>query len=161
MDDLLHIDDLFTLGLGFDIGGAYLLAKSLLRSPLQIRLASSLYLDASPPALVGMAADKIAGKFGLFALLGGFLVQAAGYLISIMDIGPTNPGGTATLFAGLLAVLAATIVVQAHRRLRRHFVFKEFVKIANVNPKDGSVRDLPSGWMLVAMGGSFWRAESS
>ena len=83
MSSLVSWSDVFVVGIGFDIAGAYLLAKGLLMSDRQVLGLARSYYGGSPDQVVARVDDRIAGKVGVVALVVGFLFQLAGYVINV------------------------------------------------------------------------------
>jgi hypothetical protein len=99
------IEDLFPLGLGFDVAGACLLAKGLLLSPQQIRGLSGAYWGWNARDIVLRVDDKVAGSFGVLALVLGFLAQSVGYVVLL------SIGGTSRYDFGRGAIAVAAVAV--------------------------------------------------
>ena len=77
---VLQVTDLFAVGIGFDIAGAYLLARGLLISPhgLWVRFT----IAGADTRFVDEAKDRVMAVVGLGALASGFVIQAFGYALS-------------------------------------------------------------------------------
>jgi hypothetical protein len=125
---LFNIEDLFAAGIGFDIGGASLLALGLLTSPRQI--ADFMDWHGKGNAYLGLATvdDKINGESGVFFLVLGFLLQAAGYVV-IAAFSPDNASGawgvTGVIASVLLAFLMTALGARVWRWRRRIRVIRE------------------------------------
>lgn len=120
-----NIEDLFAAGIGFDIGGACLVALGLLTSPRQI--ADFMDLHRGGNAYLGLAAidDKINGESGVFFLVFGFLLQAAGYVLTaaLSLRKASGASGVAGVIATLvLAFLATAVGARIWRQKRRRRV---------------------------------------
>lgn len=126
---MLGTSDLFVVGLGFDLTGAVLLALGLLVSPEQLVLRDLTYWGSS--GSIGWSIkDKVYGIFGVFWLVAGFLVQAAGYALTI--------GRSHTSSSGWVAVglCAAGVVVAAGSAwgLSGPLIRREGIRAARVVP---------------------------
>jgi hypothetical protein len=118
VSDYFSYEDLFVFGIGFDIAGAYLLAKGLLLSSRQILNLSSSFLDFNPPGVVSRAEDKATTYIGVGALLLGFLLQLLGYLLDLEFRSTLSPSRTRALLAFLLAAFAIDLVFLLYRLLK-------------------------------------------
>jgi hypothetical protein len=112
----LSLTDLFLVGLALDISGAVLLAKGLLLSPRELAK-----LNTNWGVGYGQHEDRlqnrVAGKFGVLYLVGGFTLQAAGYTTEIG--GAKNETGiTRMVVAIAAAVLIAGIAAAAWKLFR-------------------------------------------
>lgn len=102
------IEDLFALGIGLDVAGAYLLARGLLQSPRALARGAT-YGGLYPGGLVDAIEERVTGSLGIGALLLGFVFQAAGYalVLGIGATGDTSVGRAITAIAiGAIAVAA-------------------------------------------------------
>ena len=122
---VLQVTDLFAVGIGFDIAGAYLLARGLLISPhgLWVRFT----IAGAGTRFVDEAKDRVMAVVGLGALASGFMIQAFGYALSLAVEPPNDKSITSALVAVALATLAALLIIGAEaitrvRRLRSLFM---------------------------------------
>jgi len=78
---VLQVTDLFAVGIGFDIAGAYLLARGLLISPhgLWVRFT----IAGAGTRFVDEAKDRVMAVVGLGTLASGFVIKAFGYALSL------------------------------------------------------------------------------
>lgn len=129
MYDMLSVSDLFTVGLGIDVAGAYLLARGLLASPAVMARRRKRWSDFNPSLAVAQAEDKVDAMFGLSALGIGFFIQTVGYVLTLAGIGGAT-GGSAALFGIALAVIAAALILVGHRYARTRGVKTQLIRIA-------------------------------
>lgn len=66
------MEDLFVAGIGFDIAGAWLLARGLLASSDELALRTASLWGGNPAAVAGQIDDRIRGTIGVAALIAGF-----------------------------------------------------------------------------------------
>src|SRR4051812_20636134 len=102
--------DLFMLGLGADITGAYVLAKGLLTSPSEQARRARSYYDVNPPLAIAQVKDRLDGEVGVCGLGLGFLAQAAGYAIDAGGYGNTK-ADIWTVVGGCLSMLVGSLIV--------------------------------------------------
>ena len=130
--DYLSLSDLFVVGIGFDLAGAFLLAVGLLTSAKQM-VAGGLNAAAmgySPETIHDRARDFVDARSGIASLLLGFLLQAVGYLILLgRDVNET-PGGREVVGAIVLALVAITFVLGGHFWTRDRMVRKTVMRVA-------------------------------
>lgn len=128
LSGFLSIEDLFAAGIGFDIGGACLVALGLMTSPRQIADFITVWKYGNP--YLGLAAidDKINGESGVFFLVVGFLLQAAGYVatasLTVSDVAGTREAVGVAAFVGI-AFLATTLGARLWRKFRRRRLIVE------------------------------------
>lgn len=103
-------DDLFVAGLGFDIAGAWLLARGLLASPSEIALRTAQLWGGNPATTAAELEDSVSGSFGLSALLFGFVVQGISYAISAQTDDPTTGTWVGVAIAAAVPILATLAV---------------------------------------------------
>ena len=136
---MLHVTDLFAVGIGFDIAGAYLLARGLLLTPrgLWVRFtwagAGTRFVDETRVRAMAVV--------GLAALVFGFTIQALGYALSLAVEPPDEKSITSALVAIALAMLAVLVIVGAERITRRRRLRSLFLAIARAD----AIGDGPAG----------------
>lgn len=81
MREWLVVADLLAIGLGFDIAGAYILARGLFASETQIALTSAKRVGYSSVLAFRSAQDRVDGYIGLATLVLGFAIQTVGYVV--------------------------------------------------------------------------------
>jgi hypothetical protein len=114
----LDVADLFAVGIGCDIAGAYLLARGLLVAPegLLVRFTYAGLLTR----FVEDAQDRVLAVFGVIALIAGFAFQAVGYALGLAVEPPDDKSVTQALVAVGLAGLAIGVILgteaMTHRR---------------------------------------------
>lgn len=136
---VFHVTDLFAVGIGFDIAGAYLLARGLLinANGLYVRFT----LAGAGTRFVDEAKDRVMAVIGLGALVFGFTIQALGYALSLAVEPPDDKSVTAALLAVGLATLAVLVIVGVERITRHRRLRSLFMAIARADP----VGDGPAG----------------
>lgn len=139
----LSLNDLFVVGLGLDITGAWLLGHGLLVSPADMVRRAGTFPGSNPWMVVSAAEDKVDGYFGLGGLLAGFALQAVAYTLTIGSGGGDETGWNFSLIALSLAVVVSGTVYVAWRRLRRRLVLWVLLGPARVDINDGTIADKP------------------
>lgn len=133
----LTITDLFVVGLGVELVGAWLVARGLLLSPSMLKSFGT-WAGIGPADVVDRARNRIDARFGIFFLMAGFAVQLLGYLLEIdnhqPEQGPRRLYGALTLLIGsmLIAFLGWSC---SHKRLLK----RSLVRIAMAPLRTGSV----------------------
>lgn len=108
MGKALSLYDLFTLGLGLEIGGAALLVRSTFISPQRILVDNALW--GSPYyRVVSAARGRTEAFVGFSGLLVGFLVQIAGYAAYLARSGHATYGQERAWAAAVVALLVAPL----------------------------------------------------
>jgi len=148
------IEDLFAVGLGFDVAGAYLLARGLLATPIQIVTRARSHWDISPVLLVTQARDRVDGLVGLVALVVGFTLQALAYALTLGGLGGGEGDTRRGLVALALSIAAAGLVFIVWKLLGWKLLRKTLIDVACVNyyKKPTEVRSKPYGGTLVMLG---------
>jgi hypothetical protein len=147
--------DLFAVGIGFDIAGAYLLGRGLVAaSPSKIMSRAGSRLGYSGPIAMSQLSDRLDGRAGLASLVVGFLLQAAGYACAQGGWGTSRSRGpTAALVAVLCAAVPVLLVLFSWKAIRPGALRRGAVGIACVNPfMPGVVRNRPYAPMLQHFG---------
>ena len=129
------VQDLFAIGLGFDIAGAFLLALGLLVSSREIARRSAIYPGFNSSLMVSYARDRVDGAIGLVALVVGFILQAVGYALTFGGVGgiDTNGGFRRGAAALTLSALGAAFVLLAWKLIRQPLVNRTLVGVAHLN----------------------------
>src|SRR5262245_54836778 len=91
--DVFVLQDLFAIGLGFDIAGAFLLALGLLVSPREIARRSAIYPGFNSALMASQARDRADGEIGLVSLVAGFVLQALAYALTLGGLGGLGEDG--------------------------------------------------------------------
>ena len=126
----VHEFDLFMAGLGFDIAGAFFLARGLLASSIDMARRRRMYSDFSAPLAVGQARDRVDGEVGFFGLMTGFILQAIGYeLAPFMKAEPR--GSAVTVIVGAACTIATVVSVILVRRAAEPRVRRRLVDLAH------------------------------
>jgi len=127
---LARVDDLFVIGLALDMTGAFLLARGLLGSPEAIVGMGRARIDYSPPLLVGRTRDQVDARFGMAALLAGFMLQAVAYVITTAVSVNRDTGWPEALFAAGVAGATAAVVIIAYTLTHKRIVRDLLPRIA-------------------------------
>ena len=141
------LEDLFVVGIGFDIAGACLLGRGLLTSALGIARRATSYLGYSGPLATSQIEDKVDAIVGLAALILGFILQAAGYAF-VLSREPSEKGHLATAITAVgLGLLAIAFVAGAWRMIRLPLAKREAVRVAQINvfTRPVEVKERPYG----------------
>jgi hypothetical protein len=146
------IQQLFAVGIGFDIAGATLLARGLLASPHEIAIRSGTYMGYNASVSVGAARDRIDALVGLVALGVGFTLQAAGYLIELDRHVQTSPTGSKALVGVLAALAAIAVVAVTWLTVRGRLVKNVLIRVARYAYGAADPLELPHGGMLENFG---------
>ena len=153
MHDPLSVEDLFVVGVSFDLLGGYYLGRGLFATPGDIvRRTTSLYGQGLNPAeAISQIRARADGWLGLGSLAIGFVLQAAGYIVVIS--GATVSTGLARALVAL--VLAAALGAGAWRIARaahRKLVHWLVIAVASEDPMTGRRDDRPDAATLVSLG---------
>jgi hypothetical protein len=145
------ISDLFTVGIGFDLAGAYLLGRGLFTTPATILQRSTPRYDFHPGIAVGHAEDRVDAEAGISLLVLGFSIQVIAYALA--DLGATNRGSaTAIVIAvGLAAATAGCASVVWLRLLRRRRLWRLLIEMSHYD-KAFRRHELPSAHRLQDFG---------
>jgi hypothetical protein len=136
----LGTNDLFAAGIGFDLAGAYLLAKGLLLEPRLLLETAQMRAEYNVTRIVEGCRDRARGEIGVGALLLGFVLQLFGYLASIENV-KHGSGWQAELIAlgFVAAAVGGTVLLFAPRAIDR-VTRRLLVQVARENT-GGSVAD--------------------
>jgi len=152
MRSLISLSDLFVVGIGLDIAGAFLLTKGLLLGDEQILGKAGAYYGANPHQVVASVDDRIAGVVGVTALVLGFVFQLAGYFAnSSISSSATSTSLGRGIVTVAIAVAAIAVVAIAHRIVRPHLRRRQLVSLAKYDTQARRA-DRPFGFNLVAYG---------
>lgn len=124
----LTITDLFVVGLGVEIVGAWLIARGLL-IPLPALKNFGTHAGIGVAAVVDRARNRIDGQFGVALLLLGFTLQLLGYLLEL-DGGEARPEQDRLLTALILLGSSMLLAGGTWRALRDRMFKRALVKIA-------------------------------
>lgn len=109
MNDYFSVSDFFVVGIGFDLVGAYLVARGLLASPSTLALRAGTFLGSNPNFVVDGVKDRTDAIFGVSFLGLGFSLQAVGYFL---DLG-FAPGNEASVARAAVAVVLMLLTMAA------------------------------------------------
>lgn len=113
----LNVEHLFLAGIGFDIGGAYLVSRGLLAGVPQLARAGGTIYALEQPRAVYQVEDRTRGSAGLCALVLGFVIQALGYTL-VLNRAPVEYGRR-EVWAGVLVAAVCAAAFPAVERLSR------------------------------------------
>src|SRR5689334_5258333 len=108
-----QVQYLYTAGIGFDLGGAYLLARGLIATPRMLALVSGSYYGSNAYLGVSVARDRLDAISGVSALALGFSVQLVGYLLVLDKVFAQHHGSVNVLFGLACAAVAVALTVAA------------------------------------------------
>lgn len=140
---VFSLDDLYTAGIGFDLAGAWLLGRGLLPSLPDLRQRST--VGGFENADVDAVADRADATMGFVALGVGFVLQAAGYVLSLLDVDVTTGSSAAAVAMGLCLLTLATSLAVA-RPLRRLILHRTLARLACVG-YDGQPQSRDVEWL--------------
>ncbi len=148
----LSVDDLFTVGVSFDLLGGYLLGRGLLASSLDIaRRNTSLFgRGFNAPEAVSHIRSRADAVAGLLSLAIGFLLQAGGY-VTLIAGATVDTGAIRALAATGLALGAFLVAFLVFRRIQVRLVCHYTVQVARANPMTGLMDAHPDGETLIAL----------
>ena len=153
MSSLFSYEDIFVAGIGFDIAGAYLLARGLIQSPPRILILSSSFFGFNPAQVVARIEDKVSAYFGVSTLVLGFLAQLVGYVLDLA-LRSAPPASPARAYVAVgVAASAIAVVIGVYRSLRRPLGRRAIFDIAHFGTS-GKQPD-PYGHSLKALGTAF------
>jgi hypothetical protein len=145
--DYFQLEDFFTAGLGFDVGGAFLLARGLINRPAELtRLAGSFYGSNDYQAL-SVARNRLDAVTGITALLAGFGLQAVGYIVTLAANHPIHTGASEALVGAGFAVLALVVAVAAGNYTRRVRLIPLLIEMSHYE-MDDTRREFPRAPLL-------------
>jgi hypothetical protein len=150
MGDWFAIEELFTLGLGCDIAGAWLLAQGLLLTSRQIRRIESGVSETLADLTNQLIDDKIAGRFGRGGLMVGFVLQIVGYTVALGTDTTTRSSAVRVIVALLATALGAALVFGIYYWRREGRIKAETIAVASLTPQ-GAPMDRPDGRQLALM----------
>ncbi|TME57173.1 MAG: hypothetical protein E6I60_02405 [Chloroflexi bacterium] len=149
--DYLSYEDIFVVGIGFDIAGAFLLAKGLLLPSRQIMNLSATYFGFNPSEVVARVEDKISTYIGVSALVTGFLFQLLGYVLDLAfrTVSPASP--TRALLAAFGAAVAIGLVRLIYPLVLPTWRRRLLIDVAHYDQSGKQAH--PYGAYLLAFGG--------
>jgi len=112
------VTDLFVVGLGFDLVGAWLLARGLIAKPGIIVSRNTAYWGSNAPSGFAAAEDRTDGQFGVASLLFGFVLQALGYVLDLAGGASGEHSTGRALTALALLVIAVCVTLATWRGVR-------------------------------------------
>lgn len=134
MDCPFNIEHLFATGLGFDLGGAWLVSRGLMSPAATIARRSATLWNGNPQPAVDQVRDSIDAPFGLACLLLGFGMQGLGYIL-VIATDPAVPEATfvAVTLAAVALLLPVIFVAIWTRTQRIGLVKRKLVAVARYN----------------------------
>jgi hypothetical protein len=148
------VEDLFVVGIGFEVAGAFLLGRGLLTSAEEIARRTASYLGYSSPLAVSQIKDRVDGAFGLGALFLGFLTQAVAYVVTLSRGTSGDGSGARAVTAITLALLAVVLVLVLWQAVRPRLLKRGAIKVARVNvfKLPVEIKERPYGALLLNYG---------
>ena len=128
--------DLFAVGIGFDLSGAYLLAQGLLLEPRLLLEKAQTRVGYNVASIVEGCRDRARGMVGVGSLVVGFVLQLVGYLASIENVQRGSGWSAEIVAVGLVAVAIGAVVLLAARPLVERETRRLVVRVA-VESNDG------------------------
>jgi hypothetical protein len=147
-EDLLALEDVFTIGIGSGIAAAYLLARGLLASPGTLARRSRLDEEDT----VARVRQRVDASFGLAALAVGLALQAVGYALAVGGVGASERTAARALMALTYAAAAAGAVLALWNGLRDRATRSLLVEVARHDPRTGERQAHPSAERLRRFG---------
>lgn len=144
---VFQLQDLWTAGLGCDLGGAILLARGLVGHPSQLSRNAGTFFGSGPYQVIGAARDRIDAITGLTGLGAGFVLQATGYIAGLSTPHMTKTGSREAMVGAGFGALTLILVLAAgwlHRRLRLTPTVVEMAKYTF----DGTRLEYPQATLL-------------
>lgn len=146
----VSVEDFFAAGIGFDLGGGYLVARGLLSPPRLLTQLAGSYYDSNVYLGTSVATNRLDAECGLVALGIGFVLQALGYLLTLAEAPTLHGQRGAAIVGGLLVLAAVASVVGAGRLNRTRRLRPLLVEMAHFQG-DGRRLELPradtlKGW---------------
>jgi hypothetical protein len=147
------LEDLFVVGLGFDIAGAWLVARGLIASPSELALRTASLWNGNPVTTASQIKDRMSGQLGLASLVLGFSLQGVGYAVlvgSSGDLSRGNVGGVVIAALVPVALVFALDHVTYRRRLTR-----AIIEVARYDINERRTRELPGVQTLLNLALAF------
>jgi hypothetical protein len=145
-------EDLFAVGIGFDIAGAVLVAWGLLAGPRKMALRAGSYYGSNPNAAVGLIEDRVRGDVGVVALVLGFSLQAAAYAVTVAA-GHLTPGTLGGIIAS--AAVPAALILLGERWTHDRRARRLMVRVARYDSKRNEMDAEPSASALAGIGKAY------
>jgi len=138
-------NDLFAVGLGCDLAGAYLLAQGLLTSP-DAEYRRTMSQNSFASWNVRAAEDRADGRAGVIGLCTGFLLQAVAYVLQIGGVSSHTNGTGAGVVAAVCVAAGLTAVLAFARTTRWPWTRSYLVEVAHYDYQGR--QDTPDGQEL-------------
>jgi hypothetical protein len=146
-------EDLFLVGLGFDMAGAYLVSRGLVRPVPKLAASGGTIWALERPRVPDAVEDHFRGIVGLVVLVLGFAVQATGYAITVSKGRLHFQSGAKQALIGLgLALVAAASVPLLERLVRPRYRDRKLIKVARFDPSINGLRPQPLAHLLRSYG---------
>jgi hypothetical protein len=147
-EDLLALEDVFTIGSGFGIAAVYLVVRAVLSSPGALARRGR----SDDEATVAAARDRVDALFGLGALGACFAFQAIGYALAVGGLGASDRTAARALMALTYAAAATGAVIALWKALGPRTIRQLLVEIARHDARTGERHPRPSTERLRAFG---------
>jgi hypothetical protein len=149
---VFSIEDVFALGIGFDIAGAYLVARGLLVPVPVMQRRATAFIGGNVMDFATQVRDRIDGEVGLWALFAGFVIQAAAY-VTVAGGAEVSTGGLGHVVVAVTATVAPALVIALCVRLFRPRRLRQMCVEAARYPTEGGPRsELPFANRLMYFG---------
>jgi hypothetical protein len=145
---LFGLEDLFVVGIGFDIAGAWLLARGLVAGPAEIALRTASLFGGNPATTASQLDDHLNGTLGVGSLTLGFALQAVAYGIIVGQHNPSR-GDWIGVAISAVAPIAALLLFDRMTRPRR--LRRLIVDIARYDLVERQMRDRPEAKTIVEL----------
>lgn len=133
----LQLQDLYTAGIGFDLGGAFLLARGLINAPAaELTRLSGSYYGSNMYQALSVAKNRLDAVAGVAGLGAGFILQAIGYVALVSRPHSTRTGWAEALVAAVFALLALSVTIVLGNTYRRHRLIPLVVEMARWTMRD-------------------------
>lgn len=151
MSSLFTVDDVFVVGVSFDLLGGYLLGRGLLVSPSQISQRGTTHWGWNSADMIAHIRGVADARLGLCSLAIGFALQAGGYvaLIAGEHVAVSALRAVGSVLLAILAAFAWSLVL---RRAHTPVVKRLAVSVARADSTTGGLAEFPDYRRLLALG---------
>lgn len=128
------------MGIGFDVAGAFLVARGLLVPVPVMQRRASAFIGGNTMDFAAQVRNRFDGEVGLPALVVGFSIQAVAY-IAVAGGADVSTGGLGHAVVALTAAVVPVIGVAVGVRLLRPRRFRQMCVEAAHYPTEGDERN--------------------
>jgi hypothetical protein len=147
----LNVQDLFALGLGFDVAGGYLVARGLFADDADIATMRTIRAVGGAQQVVRAVSDRADASLGLANLGLGFILQAIGYLSEEAGAQTGSTGTRPALAFAATTCVAVIAALAVHRNVVPGRVRRMSLRVMLLDGT-GSPRAQPDGRDLMELG---------